>query len=296
MVDFAENPGSQDGHDVDAIIAQAYGQQNPSADAFQQKEAPPQQAPEPSYKEYEFNSRGQPIKIKENDPRFQQWLSQGHDYAQNMGAFKSERQAFDSERQEWEKKWSPYKEIDSFAQQNPDWWKHIDQSYQQKLSSPVDLPEPVKQYLEPILKDYSMMKEFVQDSQRKDLEKQRSDEDAQLDQMIKSIQGKYPDLDFSSRDESGLSLEQRILDFAGKNHIGNFDLAFKAHYYDQAIKQAESRGKESIMQEMQKRKKMGLLDEKPAPNPSSMRFGSDAKSKNWNDLRGEDILKEFKFA
>lgn len=306
MFESPDNSSSE--HDVDAIIAQAYGgQQNPGNESSSpEKAAPQQQAQEPvapQYKEFEFNSRGQPVKIKENDPRFSQWLSQGHDYAQNIHSFKTEKDTWDRSKQDWEGQWGRYREIDQFAKQNPDWWSHIDQSYQQKLSSPSDVPDPVRQYLdqrlEPVAKDIPLMKQFLQEMQTQKMEKQQSEEDAKLGEAVKSIQSKYPNLDFSAKDGNGLSLEHRVLNHAMENGFPTFRAAFLDYYHDNLEKLAEARGKESIMQEMQKRKKLGLLDESPTPGRSNpMPFGNGATPKSWSDpqLSAASILKEFKFA
>ncbi len=286
-------------HDVDAIIANAYGHSNPSADAPSQDKSEPAAPSEPQFKEYEFNARGQAIKVKENDPRFQQWLSQGYDYSQSMNSFNNERKTWEQQKADLEKSFSPYREIDEFAQKNPDWWQHVDQSYKEKLSNPVQIPDAVKSYLEPIIKDYSMIKTFAQDYQRQQVEKQERDEDQQLQETIKSIQGKHKDLDFSVKDESGLSLEKRVIDFALQKGIPDFEIAFKAYYHDNLVKQAESRARESYMQEMEKRKKMGILDH-PAPisKISEPLFAprSNNKPRSWNDLKSEDILKEMNFS
>lgn len=309
MVEFAENTGggSEQEHDVDAIIAQAYGQQNPGAvePSLKQETQEAPKAEVPQFKEYEFNVRGQAVKIKDNDPRFQQWLSQGHDYAQNINAFKSERQAWEQQRQHFEKQYSPYREIDEFAKQNPDWWAYVDQSYKQRLSSQPEIPDTVKSYfdqqLAPIKDDIPLMKQFLQEMQTQKIEKQQQEEDAKLNQAVKSIQEKYPDLDFSAKDESGFSLEHRVLNHAVENGFPTFRAAFFDYYHDHLEKLAEARGKESIAQEMHKRKKLGLLDENPTPTPTSQAGsilfgGSSKKPRSWNDLRSEDILKEFKFA
>ena len=134
--------------------------------------------------------------------------------------------------------------------------------------------------------------------QTQKMEQQVKSEDAALDKAIKSIQTTYKDIDFAAKDENGLSLEQRVLDFAMKNHFTQFEDAFKVYYHDQLVKSAEARGKESIMQEMKKRQKLGLLDESPAPGKSSIPFGNGAKPRSWNDpqLSADSILREFKFA
>jgi hypothetical protein len=290
MLDNTAASAQQD-YDVDAILAQAYGNEAPP----QAEQSPQPQSAAPEPREFEFNHRGQAIKIKENDPRMVQWMQQGYDYSQNINAFKGERETWEKQRQDWESKWNPYKEVDQFAQTNPDWWKHVEQSYQQRLSTPVDIPEPVKQYLEPIIKDYSMVKGFVQDYQKQQIEKQQAEEDAQLNEAIKSIQGKYKDLDFSAKDESGLSLEQRVLNHAIENNLPNFRAAFLDYYHDNLEKLAEARGKEMTMKDFEKRKKLGLLDEKPTLGGAPSPFVS--KPKSWLDpqLSGEAILKEFNF-
>lgn len=291
-------------HDVDAIIAQAYGHRDGSSSREQSAPAAePPKPPEP--KEFEFNSRGQPVKIRENDPRFTQWLSQGHDYSQNTAAMRSERETFDRSRQEWEKSWSPYREVDQFAKQNPDWWQHVEQSYQQKLTSPPEgVPDQVRQYLdqrlEPVAKDIPLMREFLQKMQTQEMERKQADEDTKLGESIKSIQSRYSDLDFSTKDESGLSLEHRVLNHAVQNGFPTFKAAFLDYYHDNLEKLAEARGKEAQQKEFEKRKKLGLLDDAPAPgtsNRSPFSEVSTRKTASWNDpsLSPSQILKEFNF-
>ncbi len=298
MTEFSDNSQGSGGQeiDVDAILAQAYGHENPSQNQVQEQK--PAAPPEPQFKEYEFNHRGQAIKIKENDPRFTQWMSQGYDYAQNIQAMKSEREEFERSRKEWEQRVSPYREIDQFAKENPDWWNHIEQSYQQRLSTPVEVPDAVRKYLdqrlEPVTQDIPLMKEYLQKQQKLEIEKQQAEEDAQLGNAIKSIQEKYKDLDFSAKDESGLSLEQRVLNHAMQNGIPTFKAAFLDYYHESIEKLAEARGKEAFMQEMNKRKRLGLLDD-PAPGKSNVPLTR--KPVSWNDpqLSAEQILKEFNF-
>lgn len=294
-MDFAENTNSQE-YDVDAIIANAYGQSSPTDNSPVAEQSQPSPEP-PQSKEFEFNARGQMIKIKEDDPRLSQWLSQGYDYSQNINGFKQEREGWEKSRQDWEQQWGTYREIDNFAKQNPDWWNQMQQSYEQKLSTPIEIPDQVKQYLEPIIKDYGLVKSFVQDHQKQQIEKANAEQDAKLGDAIKSIQEKYPNLDFVAKDESGLSLEHRVLKHAGENGFPTFRSAFLDYYHDSIEKQAEARGKEQVMSEMKKRQKLGLLDNPPAPgkNPFS---SNNQRPKSWNDpqLSADSILKEFKFS
>lgn len=298
MTDFVDNSAGQE-HDVDAIIAQAYGPAAPEAQ--QQQQAAPAAPQEPQYKEYSFPRRGQEVKIKENDPRFQQWLSYGADYDSHISSFKQKQQEFEQQRQQFEQQWTPYKEIDEYARSNPDWWAHVDQSYQQRSQQqqqavPPEVQRYLDQKLEPIAKDLPLMKEFLQEQQTLKLEKQRADEDAQLNQSMKSLQEKYSGLDFATTDESGLSLEARVLNHAVTNGFPTFRAAFLDYYSDQLEMQAEARGREAMQKEAEKRRKIGLLDDNgPASAPQQTPFNR--KPQSWNDpsLRGDNIMQNFKF-
>ena len=300
FLDDTSSSGS-DNIDVDAIIANAYGTGEPAKENI----AAPQAAAEPQYKEYEFNVRGQAVKIKDNDPRFQQWLSQGHDYAQNIAQIKAEREQWekqrgewDSQKSEWEKSWTPYKEIDAFAKQNPEWLAHIEQSFQHATGQQQQALDPVKQYLDQRLgnveQDLPLMKQFLQEMQTQKLEQQQSAEDAKLGDAIKSIQEKYKDIDFTAQDQSGLSLEHRVLNHAVENNIPTFRAAFLDYYHDSLVQQAEARGKESIAQQMKQRQKLGLLDD---PAPGYTPHTAPRKPTSWHDpqLSSDQILREFKF-
>ena len=276
-------------HDVDAILQQAYSGESSipmeSTSPHVQETAPVQQAP----KEWEFDWKGQ--RIKADETKLVKWAQQGYDYAQNVNSFKGEKEKWDKERQEWDSKVTPYRQIDEFAVQNPDWWSHVEQSYQQKMQNRPEIPAELKNYLEPIVQDYSLVKTFVQDYQKQQVEKEFQEQDAKLDRDIKSISEKYGNLDFSSKDESGQSLEQRVLDHALQNNIPTFRASFLDYYHDQLETLAETRGRESVSKEMKERKKLGILEESKSPFKSFLSPSQNVGKKSWGDLHAE-VLKE----
>ncbi len=303
-MEFGDSSSSGDNIDVDSLLAGIYGGgDNPSqseSPAASPEPSPPQA---PQFKEFEFNHGGRPIKISENDPRHSQWLSQGYDYGQKMEAFNSERQNWDKSKQEWEQNWSKYREIDSFARENPDWWNKVDQSFQQQTSGAGNVPPEVKSYLDqalqPIAQDIPLMKQFLQEMQTQKMEVEQKKADTQLDEAVKSIQTKYPDLDLSAKDETGYSLEQRVINHAMQNGFPTFRAAFLDYYHDHLEQIAEARGKEAIMKDMKNRQKMGLLDSNtPTPGRTDFVPNNGTRPRSWNDssLSSESILREFKFA
>lgn len=305
MLEMSENSsGAEQTHDVDAIMANAYSGESSSREMTQSEPTTtpttPQAATPPEFKEYEFNARGQAIRIKDNDPRMNQWLSQGYDYAQNVNTLKQERETWDKSKNDWEGQISNYKEIDAYANENPEWWNHITQSYENRASRNEAVPDNIKSYLDQRLssgsKDATLMKQFLQEMQTQKMEKQVSEEDNRLSESVKSIQAKYQGLDFSAKDQSGQSLEQRVLNHAITNNLPTFRAAFLDYYHDSLEQQAEARGREMVSSEMNKRKKLGLLDS-PTPGKSFSFKESSHVPKNWSDfsLSSESILKEFNF-
>lgn len=222
------------------------------------------QATAPVKEEFELDWNGQ--KIKADRDKFTKWAQMGYDYNQKIGAVSQrERQLQDDYNrrvQEYEQKLGPYKEIDAYALKNPQWWNSIQQSYQQTQSPQI--PPELKSYLDPIVNDYSQVKNFIQDYQKGITEKNIKEQDTQLDTQIKSIGTKY-NLDLSAKDASGQSLEQKVLAHAVQNGIPTFKAAFLDFYHDDLQKQAEARGREAVQKEIDKRKKSGLLSESSTP-------------------------------
>lgn len=297
MLEFNESSGGEE-HDVEAIIANAYGQPSPQDSSPQQ--ASPAAAPAP-VSEFEFSHRGQQIKVKPDDPRFQQWLSKGYDYDTHISQVKQEREAFERQRKEWEQSWSPYKEIDEYARSNPEWWAHVDQQFQQRGAPQQPQVDPsVQAYLDqklgPLMQDIPALKQYLHKAQTEELEKQQASEDAQLAQSIKSLQEKYSGLDFAAKDESGLSLEQRVLNHAMEHGFPTFRGAFLDYYSDHLEQQAEARGREAMMKEAEKRKKLGLLDDSSPASKSVTPFPA-GKPRSWHDpsLSADAILREMGF-
>lgn len=280
-MDFENQTGSD--IDVDKLLGEIYG----SEEIPTHTPAPAPTPPTPQVKEWELDIRGQ--KIKADEPSLLKWAQQGYDYSQNQSAFKTEKDSWLKEKTDWEAKINPYREIDEFAKQNPDWWNTIQEGFQ-KRNQP-QIPDELKSYLEPIVKDYSEVKTFINDVQREKEEARIKNEDANLDKEIKDLRSHYSDLDFDVKDQNGQSLEQRILDHGTKNGFRTFSSAFKDYYHEELIKRAESRGREAVSADMKKRQKLGLLDT-PAPDSfSTMRPASGVK---WTDrsLSGAEILKE----
>jgi hypothetical protein len=270
------------GMDVDALLASIDGDRqgeipmtsseegtqietDTPAPAAEQK--PAEQTQAPATQEIEFTWNGKQIKAPITDPRLKQWASQGYDYNQKMAEF-NQRQAEIQKQAEWAKQAEDrYKAIDEYVQKNPQFWDHVTQTWTQAQSqNPLADPNnPVTQKLQATESKLSQIEQFIESQRQAQEAALQQQEDQRLNQEIKSIQEKYPDLDLTQVDESGKTLETRVLEFAIENGIKKFSTAFNAFNHDRLLKLAEEKGKEAAQRELQKKTKLGLLGTSPTP-------------------------------
>lgn len=266
-----------------------------SGEDFNPKEDIPEtkvEQPKDPFANFTLDVNGKQIVPKDLD-QVKKWAQMGYNYAQHMNEFNTQKQQFDS-------KFKHYSDIDQFAQQNPEWWDHVNNSFTQKgqnleqQKNPLDqqsknsdnnknMQEMVEQVLQS--KYGPKFEQFDNFLHQQKLE-QQSAEDMALDSEIKTIREQNSDLDWENLDETGKSLESRILEHANINGIPSFKTAFRDFYHDKLLHKVELRGYEKAKQEIQKNKKLGLLGETPAP------LKSFKIQKNLKDLSYDDIANE----
>jgi len=277
---------------VDQIITDAHSGKLDEISPTETPQAQPQ--PEPA-KTWDLDWKGQ--KITADEAKMKTWAQLGYDYSQNMQQFKGEKT-------KWEQDLAPYKEIDNYAKSNPTWWDYVRQQYEKRDSSAYEtlgssealseLSPELKQYIDPIVKDYGQIKSFINDYQKEKIAQQTREQDSALDREIISIKERYKTLDFSAKDESGQSLEQRVIGHGVQNNLPNFRSSFLDYYHDELEKQAEARGKASLTQEAEKRKKLGIVDVSRSPfAPSTEPYS--VRGKSWNDVH-QDALRDLNLA
>lgn len=295
---FAEPTGDTSSIDVDSLISQVEsGQSERPMSAAEvtpirspEPQAPKPQAPEPTppaAAEIEFTWNGKAIKAPATDPRIKQWASQGYDYAQRMQAFKQEQEAFTKQQEQIKALEARYREVEAYAEQNPDWWNHVQQSFQAARAQPGNTTDALKsEVLKALEEKLSPVQQFIQNQQIKEQTQAREAEDQALEADIKSVRDTYADLDWNGLDATGKTLEIRVLEHAAQNGISNFRAAFRDYQHDQLIKKAEERGKQQLVNERKAKTKLGLLGESPTPK-KGITAAEDYKHKSYDDLLRE---------
>ncbi len=281
--------------DVDALMSQVENGQETNVPAQEPQGSEPiaaATASVPVQDVFKFDYKGKPVETQDRD-KVLKWAQQGYGYAQDMAAFKNERQNFDEQRQAFE----PYKQIDEYAKNNPDWWSHVESQYKAKMQPKMDdLPPEIKSFIEPLVKDYGEVKNFINEWHAGKLAEQAREADTKLEQNIRSLSKQF-NVDFAVKDTSGQTLESAVGKFAEANGYPDFKSAFLVYYHDNLTQMAEARGREAVMAERKRQKDLGLLSTSSAPSFDEKLSGP---VKNISGHRGyqsgEDILRELKLA
>lgn len=247
--------------------------------------------PANTIEEWELKVNGQAIKAPRD--KVIQWAQMGYDAPKRIGELNQKLQGYQTKESEWktlEEKYQPYREIDDYMSKNPDFWKHVTESWQTKAKG-ADAAQPAHPELAAIKNEFGEIKNFLNELKTEKQAQAVVKEDESLDQEVRSIREQYTNIDFDQKDAEGKSLEYRILEHATKSGIGSFKTAFADFYLPNLLKQAEERGKETQVKDVQRRNKLGLLGvsstPKTAPPQKSIR------EKTYNDIERE-ILDELK--
>lgn len=276
------SPSAQEpSFDVDAAMAniEQHGDASGPASSEPQQQVQPQQ----QVIEYEYDAAGK--KIKEPIDMILKRASQGYHYAQRMAEIKAQEAKY-KQYEDQNKTLQQWKEYDDYAKQNPAWAEHVHAMWEKRQealeSAGADNPNsPLHAELQALKAELNPIKEFVGSLRQ-------AEEDKALSSEIESIRKKYADLDFDQADESGKSLEYRVLEHAKENGIKSFKLAFLDLYHDKVLQTREEKAKEAAIKAQQNQRKQGILGQSSQPT-KGIRPAGNSKSKSYDDLAREAL-------
>lgn len=262
--------------------------ERPSHEPIQDEKPQP---PPQTVDEFELTVGGKQIKAKRD--QLIQWAQQGYSAPGKLSQLSRELET-------WKKKFSEtepevkrlretYGPVDEYVKQNPQFWDHVVQSYQNKNQLLNDQSNPIAQEVQSLrqtVQDLIQYKNQMEDERQKQLAAQ---DDQNYMQTFEETKKAYPDIDFDTPDEEGKSLEYKILEHAQNEGIKNFKTAFRDFYHDELIKREAGKAKESVLKEKQKNTKLGILGITPMP---TKKVSSDHRGKSYDDLAAE-ALREY---
>jgi len=274
--------------DVDKLIEDIEKPTEPRQESTPSAETPVVESP---WWKQEFEWNGKKV-TPEREDQVRTWLSQGYNYSQRMAEV-------NRQRSDWEKKLaaseergtklSQYEKVDSYVKENPDWWKHVQESFENRKTH--GLAPELQPVLQPILKELEETKSFIQSWQQEREQEQFRQADTALEQEIDSVRKSYPNTDLSSRDETGKTLELRILEHAKQIGTTSFRAAFRDLLHDQLVDLAKADGKAALAQGQVQAAKKGIIGQTPAP-VKGIKPAQNVRGKGYGDL-AKEALAEF---
>jgi hypothetical protein len=288
-----EQAGS-DSAAIDAALA-GIGESPMEKTAEAPAEATPA-APEWKGDDWKFNWNGKDI-VPESREKLITWANQGYNYSQRMGDLNkthaqrmAEAEARERTAKEIESKYSPFAQVNEYAEKNPDWWNHVKQSFEQRQAQEKGLDPKLAEILTPLQQKLNAMEQEAADRRAAEEQakvfEQNQKEDQALESEIDAIRKQQPNIDLSARDESGETLERRILLHASENGIRSFRAAYRDYLHDQLVVQQGAQTRLQAVRGQQAEAKAGLLGKTPAPTKELRRVDT---SRPWSDPQFSDI-------
>lgn len=185
----------------------------------------PAEAAAPTPQEYSFQHQGQEIKAPID--KVLRWAQQGYSAPQRIGELSQKLKDFEGKFKTYETYEKTYAPIDQWAKENPDKWKALFDGWQQAQfgATPGNQAQPQALPKE-VLDKLQQHDQFIQLQQQERIQMREQKADQTLEQEIGGLRKQYSNIDFDSTDESGRTLEYRVLEHATRLGIPSFEAAF----------------------------------------------------------------------
>lgn len=232
---------------------------------------------------WEITVGGKPVKASRE--QLIQWAQQGYTAPGRISQLSKDLERYKSEETKWAEMQNKYGEVDSYVRQNPQFWEHVMQSYQQRNQVLNDQSNPLAQTVQSLqsrIEEQSQTLAQIMQERQKMTEQQQ---DQAYLQTFEELKKSYPDVDFETPNAEGMTLEYRVLKHAQENGINNFKTAFRDYYHDELMSRTEAKAKEEAIKQQQKTKKAGILGITTTPQKGR-------PSGNIKDMSYDDLMKE----
>lgn len=237
---------------------------------------------------WELDVNGQKV-TPDSAEKAKTWLQLGHNYSQRAAELnkrEAEWQQKLRQAEEHAKRFSLYQEVDDHARQNPQWWEHVQNSFQQRGQPQVD--PSLAPILNPLLERLQGMEGFVQTLQQQKQVEEQQRQDQALEAEIGEIRKQYPNIDLNAVDETGRSLEFRILKHATENGIQSFRAAYRDYLHDKLVEESKAQALAQHSQSQREAAKAGVLGKTQAPT-KGLRAVESVRGKSYDALAGEAL-------
>lgn len=237
----------------------------------------------PAAEEYVIKVDGK--EVKGTREQLLTWATQGYGAPNKIGELSKqlkEYQTKEGQFKDWEKTYGP---VDQYVRKNPQWWNHVNEQFQAlQKQQQADPNNPV---ISKLVEEVGSLKELASTVMTERQQLQQKQEDAQYMSEFEAIKKQYPKVDFHTADETGKSLEYKILEYAQSKKIGEFKTAFRDYYHDDLLKIHEEQAKEKTAKDRFTKTKTGIIGESRTPTTKST--NDSVRGKSYNQLEREAL-------
>lgn len=245
----------------------------------------------------------QPAEITYNGQKYQvapeqqvPLMQMGLNYSEKMRALNLEKQAFEKAKGQVSEHERYYGEIDRVAKANPEWWQHVQASYQKRALEKSGQPTSGQDGSEMSPRERELLAKvgdlegklngFLEKTTQEMTLKQHQAEDQALEQEIQSFAKNHGEFDWLTADEkTGLVLADRIIAHAHKNGINNFRAAARDYLHDDLVARRELKAKESIGEAIKAKTKAGIVTTKS--RTTGLKAPKNLSKSDYSDLMSE---------
>lgn len=254
-------------------------------------EKQPEPAP-PSWngEEWAFDWNGKRV-IPDSRDKLHTWASLGHNYSQRAAELNKRETEFKS----LEQRYKPYAEVDDYATKNPDWWEAVQDAYgkrgQEVPQTVGELDPAIQAALKPLQDQLAQVTSFMTSAQTERAQQDQKRSDEALVAEVEAIRKQHPTIDLTAADESGETLEYRVMKHAAEIGTSSFRAAFRDYLHDQLVESAKANGQTAQAKAAEHAKRQGILGKSPTPKKALDDKPANVRGKSYDQITA-DVLQE----
>lgn len=268
--------------DVNALLEQVYKPEPPMNEVKPEAETKAEQA------ERMFKlKRGDEV-LEKPESEVINLAQKGFDYEVNNRLLRQERELLELKKKELE----PYDanrlkelaQLDDYAKQNPKFLDAVKQAWQKFQTGDPVKPEDV---VTPLWDRLSQMESTLNEIKTEKKIAMEQKEDAELENSLKELRSKYPEINMDEKDELGFTHEHKVLQHITNHGFPTAKAAFLDLYADKITELRANKAVDSKLKEIQDRYNKGFVLNKKLVASNAL-----TRSKEMKDLSYDDLYKQ----
>ena len=273
MLDQIDSQIPADEQEADALLNEI---EQPAPDLMSEADKQAADKTQQAIQEYSFNYGGKEVKAPIE--KILKWASQGYEAPNKIGELNKQIESWKSKEATLKELESKYGDVDKYVRENPQWWDFVSKQYEQNAQQ--------AQLQSQMTPELMALKQKVDELDQYKNNIVQQQEDAEYNKQFSELKKQYASVDFTTPDDSGKSLEYKVLEYANANGIRKFSTAFKDFYHDELVKIAAESAKEKLINDKQSKSKLGILNISSAP---TKRTTDSVRGKSYGDLEREAL-------